>query len=239
MTVDWSLEYVSYHLASSHICSLQESTNGKPHFFKKCVVLCVAGLLCYIDTNIKVDKGDPFRNVVKRPGLRGLFTTLFEKFHVGIWSKMPMQELRPLIAHLLPKDVVEKLAFIYGREYCTDKQNYPWCYKMLNTLFIKGPSKRVCCEDQVLMVDVSPVSLRRTPDPACYIPRPFMGDLNIPNASRVIPNISTDIIPFIYPMDEHQSVSQYVNVTKRPGQLHYEVQQAIKHKQPKWKGIFW
>jgi hypothetical protein len=93
--------------------------------------------------------------------------------------------------------------------------------------------------DQVLMVDVSPVSLRRILDPAGYIPLPFMGELHFPNDSRVIPKISTDIIPFIYPMYEHDSVSEYVKVSKRPGQLHYEVAQSVKYGKPNWKGLFW
>jgi len=101
---------------------------------------------------------------------------------------------------------------------------------MLSTLFKKGPSKETYCLDQVLMVDVCPVPLQRTPDPACYIPLPFLSDLTYPNASRVIPNISTDIIPFIYPMHEHDSVSKYVKVFKRPGKtLHHEVAQSIKY----------
>jgi hypothetical protein len=127
--------YVSHSIAILHSCSVQESNNGQPHSFKKCVVLCVMGLLCYLDMKIEVDKWDPHRNVIKRLGLVPLFSTLFEKFHVGIWSKMPMEQLRPLLAHLLPKHVLEKIAFVYSREHCRDSQKFPWCYKMLDTLF--------------------------------------------------------------------------------------------------------
>ena len=222
-----------------YVCSVQESNNGKPHPFKKCVVLCVTGLLCFLDTSIQVDKWDPHKNVIRRPGLTGMFVNLFEKFHVGLWSILPIEQLRPLLAHLLPLHILEKLAFVYGREYCLDSQKFPWCYKTLDTLFRKGPSKDLCAPDQVLMVDVRQVSLRRTPDTACYFPHPFVGDLNFPNDSRVIPNIATNIIPFIYPMYEYESVSEYLKVAKRPGQLHYEVAQSIKYGQPNWKGIFW
>jgi hypothetical protein len=89
------------------------------------------------------------------------------------------------------------------------------------------------------MVNVCPLSLRRTPDTACYIPLPFVGDPSLPNDSRVIPNIATDIIPFIYPLYEYESVSEYLKGARRPGQLHYEVAQSIKYGKPSWKGIFW
>ena len=147
-----------------------------------------------------------------------MFSDLFEKFHVGIWSKMLLEQLRPLLAHLLPVQVLDNLAFVYGREYCLDSQKFPWCYKTIETLFRKGPSKDMCVPDQVLMVDVCPISLRRTPDTACYIPHPFVGDVNFPNDSRVIPNISTDIIPFIYPLYEYESILEYLRVANTLGQ---------------------
>ena len=77
------------------------------------------------------------------------------------------------------------------------------------------------------MVDVSPVSLRRTPDTTCYLPFPFVGEFSLPNSSRVIPDMSVDIIPFVYPLVDYESISKYLKSSSRPGQLHYEVAKSI------------
>ena len=94
-------------------------------------------------------------------------------------------------------------------------------------------------EDQVLMVDVNPLSLRKTPDSACYIPFPFVGELSIPNSSRVIPDVNLDLLSFIYPLAEYNSVSEYLNSSSKPRQLYYEVAKFVQYAQPHWHGIFW
>ena len=202
----------------------------QPHAVKKCIVLCVSGLLCYINPNVMPDRSNTHRNVVKKPGVRKLFTMLFERFHVGLWSKMPMRDLKLLLNFILPEGVLDRLSFVFGREYCERPEHYPWSYKVLDTLYYKRHSRDVCKPDQVLLVDVSPLSLRRTPDSACYMPWPFQGDFTA--SSRTIPNVATDIIPFIYPLHQFESVSDYMKHSHRPGQIHYEVAHALKYKIP-------
>ena len=56
-----------------------------PHSVKKCVVLCVRGLLCFVDSSLGPTSPDaPFRNIVQRPGVPTLFAMLLDKFHIGL-----------------------------------------------------------------------------------------------------------------------------------------------------------
>ena len=78
----------------------------------------------------------------------------------------------------------------------------------------------VCGENQVLFVDVRPVSMRHNVDSICYLPFPFLGEFHYPNESRVIPNVATDIIPFIFPLHRFPSVPEYMVHVVRPSQRH-------------------
>ena len=75
----------------------------------------------------------------------------------------------------------------------------------------------VCAENQVLFVDVRPVSMRHNADAICYLPFPFLGEFYYLNESRVIPNVVTNIIPFIFPLHRFPSVPKYMVHTVRPG----------------------
>jgi len=61
---------------------------AQSHPTTKCDVLCVTGLLCFINPNVQPDRWNAHRNVVKRSDLKKLFRMLFERFHVGLWSTM-------------------------------------------------------------------------------------------------------------------------------------------------------
>ena len=101
-----------------------------PHPVKKCVVLCIRGLLCYVDPSLGPTSPDaPFRNIVQRPGLLKLFSMLLDRFHVGLWSSMTKLKLFPLLRHILLLNVMKTLSFIFSREDCRDFKNYPACYK--------------------------------------------------------------------------------------------------------------
>ena len=189
-----------------------------PHPVKKCVVLCVRGLLCYVDPSLGPTSPDaPFRNIVHRPGLSKLFSMLLDRFHVGLWSSMTKLKLFPLLRHILPPNVMKTLSFIFSREDCRDFKNYPACYKTCDALFRKPASRVVCVENQILFVDVRPVSMRHNADAICYLPFPFHGELHYPNDNRVIPNVATDIIPFIFPLHRFASVADYMVHAVRPG----------------------
>jgi len=58
----------------------------QPHPIKKCVVLCVTGLLCYIDPSFQLHHWNAHRNVIKHPGLLKLFRMLLDRFHVGLFA---------------------------------------------------------------------------------------------------------------------------------------------------------
>ena len=75
----------------------------------------------------------------------------------------------------------------------------------------------VCGENQVLFVDVRSVSMRHNVDSICYLPFLFLGEFHYPNESRVIPNVATDIIPFIFPLHRFPSILEYMVHAVRPG----------------------
>ena len=159
----------------------------------------------------------PFRNIVQRPGLLKLFTMLLDKFHIELWSFMTKLKLFPLLRHILPLAVMKTLSFIFSKEDYRDFKNYLSCYKMCDTLFRKPASQVVCAENQVLFVDVCPVSMKHNANAICYLPFPFLGKFYYPNESRVIPNVATDIIPFIFPLQRFPSVAEYMVHVVRPG----------------------
>ena len=152
----------------------------------------------------------PFENNVQRIGLPKFFTMLLDKFHVELWSFMTKLKLFPLLRHILPSTVMKTLSFILSREDCHDFKNYPSCYKMCDTLFKKPTFRVVCAKNQILFVDVRLVSMRHNADAICYLPFPFLGKFHYPNESRVIPNVATDIIPFIFPLHRFASVKDYM-----------------------------
>ena len=59
--------------------------------------------------------------------------------------------------------------------------------------------------------------MRHNVDAICYLPFPFHGELHYPNESRVISNVATDIIPFIYPLHRFASVDDYMVHAVKPG----------------------
>ena len=152
---------------------------------------------------------------------------LLQKFHVGLWSSMTKLKLYPLLRHILLAFILNSLPFIFSRENYHDFRNYSSCYKMCNTLFRKTALKAVYAKDQILFVDVRPLSLRHNPDIICYLPYPFVGEFCYPNESRVIPNLAIDIVPFIYPLHRFASISEYMMHAIRPSQRHYVAQQHL------------
>ena len=113
-----------------------------PHPVKKCVVLCVRGLLCHVDPSIGPNSPDaPFRNIFQRPGVTKLFMMLLEKFHIGLWSSMTELKLIPLLWHILPTAAMKCLSFIFSREDCHDYKKYPSYHKMYDTLLRKTASR--------------------------------------------------------------------------------------------------
>ena len=127
------------------------------HPVKKCIVLCVRGLLCHVDPSIgPISPNASFRNIVQHPGVTKLFMMLLEKFHIGISTFMTKLKLIPLLQHILPVVVIKRLTFIFSREDWHDFKKYPSNYKMYNTLLRRTASNAVCSENQILFVDVCP-----------------------------------------------------------------------------------
>ena len=142
---------------------------------------------------------------------------------------MTKLKLFPLLRHILLPNVMKTLSFIFSREDCRDFKNYLACYKTCDALFRKPASRVVCMENQILFVDVHPVSMRHNADAICYLPFPFHGELYYPNESIVIPNVATDIIPFIFPLHRFASVASYMLHIVRPGQRHFVAEECLQY----------
>ena len=56
---------------------------------------------------------------------------------------------------------------------------------------------------------------------------PFLGEFHYPNESRVIPNVATEIIPFIFPLHRFPLVPEYMVHAVRPGQRHCNYEDYI------------
>ena len=142
-----------------------------------------------------------------------------------------MAELKliPLLRHIFLPSVMKLLSFILARKDCHDYKKYPSYHKIYDTLLRKTASRAVCSKNQILFVDVRPLSMRHNPVGVCYLPYLFVGELHYPNESRVIPNVATDIIPFIYPLHRFASIDEYMLRAVRPGQRHYVVQEHLQH----------
>ena len=152
---------------------------------------------------------------------------LLERFHIGLWSSMTKLKLFPLLQHIISAPVMKNPSFIFSREDYHDFRNYASCYKMCYIILIKITSKAMCTENQILFMDVRPFLLRHNPNVICYLPYPFIGEIHYPNESRVIPNVATDIIPFIYPLYRFASIAEYIMHVVRSGQRHYIAQQHL------------
>ena len=123
---------------------------------------------------------------------------------------------------------MKHLSFIFSREDCHDFKKYPSCHKMYDTLFRKTASKAMYSKNQILFVDIHPLSMRHNPIGICFLPYPFVGEFRYSNEStRVIPNVATDIIPFIYPLHRFVSIEEYMLHAIRPGQRHYVAQEYL------------
>lgn len=59
---------------------------------------------------------NPFANIVKCPRLKKLFNMLFSQFNVGLWLKMPISILRPLLVHILLEGVLSRLSFFDSKK---------------------------------------------------------------------------------------------------------------------------
>ena len=165
-----------------------------PHLIKKCVILCIRGLLYFVNSSVRPTSPDaPFQNIIQHPGVTKVFLMVLQKFHVGLWSSMTKLKLFPLLRHILSAAILNSLSFIFSKEECHDFMKYPLCYKMCDTLFQNTTSRAVCAKNQILFVDVCFFTLRHNPDVICYHLYPFVEEFRYPNKSRIISNVATDI----------------------------------------------
>ena len=152
----------------------------------------------------------PYGNIVKRHDQKKLFDMLLP--HVGIWSRMPMQQQKPLVAHILSTPItpiIKNMSFILNREACYHSEKFSWSYKLMRTLYSKISTKDVCKQDHVLFVDVKSLLLTLHLDYICYICWPLMCKLSRPTWSNILSNVATNIlVRFIYPLHKFESIPE-------------------------------
>ena len=129
-------------------------------------------------------------------------------------------KLMPLLRHILPDGVLERLSFVYDRSHLLDSRNFPWSYKSISVLLRKFLSYRFTDLDQALFVDVNPKSLRLNLAYYSFFPWPFSGHLTQQSRDLVIPNVVTDISLVIYPLHRFSNVPDYMLQVLRNGQPH-------------------
>lgn len=66
----------------------------------------------------------------------------------------------------------------------------------------------------VFFVDFNPLSLRLSPDYACYILWLYIGKLFHPTWSGVIQNFATNILPFTFHLHKFESIHEYTRITQ-------------------------
>lgn len=176
----------------------------------KVIILSVNGLLCfekYINcTPRRFDRN----NIIVRPGLLEFMRILLRSFKVGIWSCMFSTRLKKVLEVLFPEDIRSRLLFVYGRNQCSRPQQYPLCDKLLWRLSSDLKTKEFCLPGKMLMVDDQPMRNVFNGDFACYFPNSWHGEMTLPNASNVIPNIGTALLPYILPLRLYASVYEYL-----------------------------
>lgn len=87
---------------------------------------------------------------------------------------------------------------------------YPFCDKILARLSTDKKTDKFCLPDKVLMVDDYPMGHVFNRDHACYFPESWRSEMTLPNASNVIPDIVTTLIPFILSVRCYASVKKYL-----------------------------
>jgi hypothetical protein len=80
---------------------------------------------------------------------------------------------------------------------------------MLSTLFWLSSFRGVCIKDHAIFVDVQPLPLRHNSNVVCFLPCPFVGDLDYPYKSDHILKIVTNILPFVYPLQKFELIARY------------------------------
>lgn len=186
---------------------------------RKVIVLSVNGLLCF-EQYIKCTprRFNP-RNIMARPGLLEFFRILLNNFEVGIWSSMAPARLSKVIRYLLPDEIRLRLLFCYGRNKCSRPHLYPFCDKELSRLVTDEKTKHFCRPDKILMVDDQPMRHVFNGDLACYFPTPWSGEMTLPNAANVIPDVATALLPFILPLKYSASVKEYLRRNQKDGKF--------------------
>ena len=71
------------------------------------------------------------------------------------------------------------------------------------------------------------MSIRYNANAICYLSFLFLGEFHYPNENKVIPNIATNIIPFIFPLYRFASVADYMIHVVKSGQRHFVAEECI------------
>ncbi len=96
---------------------------SSPFRLRKLLILNINGVLYYfpplvvLKSNVKkfgknVDKA----KVEIKVGVEDFLVKAFEKFYIAIWSCMKLEDVMEVLPMLMPKNFMDRFAFIWGRE---------------------------------------------------------------------------------------------------------------------------
>ena len=186
---------------------------------QKVIVLSMNDVLCFEDYNGFNPPVLHLANVISRLGLHDFFRILLEVFHIGIWSCMPPSRLDLVLTHLLPVELKSQLLFVYGQDKCVGRKPYPFLQKSLRGLTVGARTRRFCKSDNVLMVDDCEWKNVLNGNNSCYFPKPWKGEMQLPNPHNVIPGICIALLPFIMDLVHFDSVVEFLQSTPMDGKF--------------------
>ena len=105
-------------------------------------------------------KSTTFRLVIEKK-IKKTTWYIFSQFHIGLWTKMPIQRWIPSMWLMCLASIVDIMSFIFSSWDCSHKQDFPWNSKdLLTTLCSKINTRDVSKGDHVLFVDVNLLWIR-------------------------------------------------------------------------------
>ena len=158
-------------------------------------------------------------NVICHPGLHNFFQILLQVFHVRIWSCMPPSRLNLVLAHLLLLKLRSQLLFVYGQDKCVKQKPYPFFQKSMCRLRVGARTHWFCKSDNILMVDHCDWKNVMNGNISCYFPKPWKGEIQLPNPQNVIPDVCIALLPFIMDLVHFDSVAEFLQNTPMDGKF--------------------
>ena len=132
---------------------------------------------------------------------------------------MPPSRLDLVLAHLLLVELRSQLLFVYGQGKCVRRKPYPFFQKSLRRLTMGARTHWFCKSDNVLMVDDCEWKNVLNGNNSCYFPKPWKGEMQLPNPRNIILDLCIALLPFIMDLVHFDSVAEFLQSTPMDGKF--------------------